>query len=85
MEQRQYTVTVQRTSRYLRKKRLALVKRRVCGTIAFISFFFLLGSVGAVEQDTISLAQGTAQMALSLGAGALFVWMAGGFDDESDE
>lgn len=82
MEQRQYTITVQRTSRYNRARRKALVKRRVCGTIAFVSFFLLLGSVGALENDSITLAQGAVQMLLTGGACALFTWLAGGFDDE---
>ena len=84
MEQRQYTVTVQRTSVYKREKRRELRKRRVCGAIAFVSFFLLLGSAGALENDSITLAQGAVQILLTGGACALFTWLAGGFDYEEE-
>ena len=53
--------------------------KRVFGTLAFLAFFFALGSAGALEQDGISLAQGTIQMATGIGAFGLFTWLAGGF------
>lgn len=40
--------------------------KKVFGTLAFLSFFFLLGTVGAVEQDMISLKSGTIRMAVEL-------------------
>jgi len=89
METREYTVTVQELARWraaqLRAKRRAKAERlrkRTCGAIAFISFFMLLGSVGALENDSITLAQGAVQMLLSGGALGLFSWLAGGFDYE---
>lgn len=84
MEQRHYTVTVRRTSSYKREKRRELCKCRVCGAVAFVSFFLLLGSAGALENDSITLAQGIVQMLLTGGACALFAWLAGGFDYEEE-
>lgn len=40
--------------------------KKVFGTLAFLSFFFLLGTVGAVEQDMISLEAGAIRMAIEL-------------------
>lgn len=53
--------------------------RRIFGALAFLSFFFLLGSVGAVEHDTVALGQGCIQMAAGLAAFGLFTWLSGGF------
>lgn len=40
--------------------------KKVFGTLAFLSFFFLLGTVGAVEQDMISLKAGAIRMVIEL-------------------
>lgn len=53
--------------------------RRAFGALAFLAFFFALGSAGALEQDGISLAQGALQMTVGVGAFGLFTWLAGGF------
>ena len=53
--------------------------KRVFGVIAFISFFMMLGFVGALEQDMVSLGIGTVRMFAALGAFALFTWLADGF------
>lgn len=53
--------------------------RRLFGALAFLSFFFLLGSVGAVEQNSITLTQGVIQMGAGLMCLCLFTWLAGGF------
>lgn len=89
MELREYTVTVQRSASYRaarerasRKARRERRRKGVCGAIAFISFFLLLGSVGALEHGNVTLTQGIVQMLLFIGAAALFTWLAGGFDNE---
>lgn len=66
--------------------------RKVFGVLAFLSFFLLLGVVGSVEQNQLSLGIGTVYMFLSLGVWVLFSWLAGAFDysytyeeDENEE
>ena len=64
--------------------------KKVFGALAVVSFICLFGSVGAVEQDMVTLGTGFIYMALSLAAFALFTWLAGGFDysytfDEDEE
>lgn len=54
--------------------------KKVFGVLAFVSFMCLYGSVGAVEQDMVTLGTGIICMGLSLAAFALFTWLAGGFD-----
>ena len=56
---------------------LRKVVRFSLGTIAFLSFFFMIGSVGAVEQDYISLRQGAVQMFSSLAVWALCFYLVG--------
>lgn len=58
-----------------RRKRRTL--RRVWNMLAVVSFFLLLGIVGGVEQDSIALGAGFWMMGATLGAGALFAWLAG--------
>ena len=53
--------------------------RVVFGTLAFLSFFYLLGVVGAVEQDTMALGTGVIHMAISLGCFWLFCKLSGAF------
>lgn len=54
-------------------KRFENILRRIVrvtlGTVAFLSFFFMIGSVGALEQGYISLRQGAVQC-----FGSLAVW-----------
>ena len=54
--------------------------KKVFGTIAILSFLFLLGTVGSVEQDMIPLGTGVICMVAGLSAFGLFTWLAGGFD-----
>ena len=51
--------------------------KKVFGVLAFVSFMCLYGSVGAVEQDMVTLGTGIICMGLSLAAFALFTWLAG--------
>lgn len=59
--------------------------KKVFGVLSFLSFLFMLGSVGAVEQDTVPLLQGTIQMFLGLVAFALFARLAGAFEYDNKE
>ena len=54
--------------------------KKVFGTIAFLSFLFLLGTVGSVEQDMIPLGTGVIRMIVGFASLWLFTWLAGGFD-----
>ena len=54
--------------------------KKVFGTIAILSFLFLLGTVGAVEQDMIPLGTGVIRVVVGLASLWLFTWLAGGFD-----
>lgn len=58
-----------------RRKRRTL--RKVWSVLAGVSFFLLLGIAGGVEQDSIALGAGAWMMAASMGAWALFSWLAG--------
>lgn len=72
--ERNQRAAAQQRARHFRK-----IFRRVCGTLSFLSFFFLLGVVGGVERDSIALLPGTLYMFGSLGAWWLFAWLAGAF------
>ena len=63
-------------------RRLSHIHPLLRSRFAFISFFLLLGSVGALEHGNITMTQGIVQMLLFIGAAALFTWLAGGFDNE---
>lgn len=54
--------------------------RKVFGTLAFLSFFWLLDVVGSVEQDTIPLGTGTIYMVIALACFYLFCKLSGAFD-----
>ena len=53
--------------------------KKVFGVLAFLSFFYLLGVVGAVEQDTMALSTGTLHMAVALALFYVFCKLAGAF------
>lgn len=53
--------------------------KKVFGVLAFLSFFYLLGVVGAVEQDTITLGAGMIRMGIGLGCFWLFCELSGAF------
>lgn len=54
--------------------------RTVCGVIAFFMFFFMLGAVGAVENNAVPLLPGAIRIFASLGLWVLFSYLAGAFD-----
>lgn len=51
----------------------------IWNALAGVSFFLLLGIAGGVEHDSIALGTGMWMMAASMGAWALFSWLAGWF------
>lgn len=55
-------------------------KKTVFGVIAFVMFFLMLGTVGAVEQDALPLVGGMIRAFVYMGLWVLFTWLAGGFE-----
>jgi hypothetical protein len=53
--------------------------RKVSGFLAVASFFWLYGTIGAVEQDMLSLGTGTIHMILALACFYVFCKLAGVF------
>lgn len=53
--------------------------KKVFGVLAFLSFFYLLGVVGAVEQDTMALGAGMVRMGIGFGCFWLFCELSGAF------
>ena len=53
--------------------------RRFFGVLAFLSFFWLYGTIGAVEQNMLSLGTGTIHMVLALACFYVFCKLAGAF------
>ena len=51
--------------------------RKVSGFLAVASFFWLYGTIGAVEQDMLSLGTGTIHMILALACFYVFCKLAG--------
>lgn len=62
-----------------RARRRLRAFRRVCGCLSFLAFFFVLGVVGGVEQDTIDLLPGTLYMFGGMGVCWVLAWLAGAF------
>ena len=54
--------------------------KKVFGTLAILSFFWLLGVVGGIEQNSISLGTGTIYMVISLACFCMFCALSGAFD-----
>ena len=53
--------------------------RRFFGVLAFLSFFWLYRTIGAVEQDMLSLGTGTIHMVIALACFYVFCKLAGVF------
>lgn len=53
--------------------------KKVFGTLAFLSFFYTLGVVGAVEQGTMTLGAGIVHMVIGLGFFWQFCELSGAF------
>lgn len=53
--------------------------KKVFGTLALLSFFYILGVVGGVEQNSLSLGVGVIHMGIGLGCFWLFCELSGAF------
>ena len=53
--------------------------RCLFGTVAFLSFLFMLGTVGAIEQDALDLGVGAIRAFIGLGCFGVFCKLAGVF------
>nr|DAE24634.1 MAG TPA: hypothetical protein [Myoviridae sp. ctPVE25] len=53
--------------------------KKVFGILAFLSFFYILGVVGAVEQGTMALGTGAVRMGIGYGCFWLFCERSGAF------
>jgi len=62
----------------MRKRKLF---ENICGGVSFLGFLLLMGTVGAMENDTITLGRGFLQavICLAIFAGAAYL---GGYMDE---
>ena len=54
--------------------------RKFFGVLAFLSFLWLYRTIGAVEQDMLSLGTGTLHMIFALACFYVFCKLAGAFD-----
>ena len=54
--------------------------KKVFGILAFLSFMMVFGTVGAIEQDMISLTRGIVQGAIGLICTDVFCRLAGAYD-----
>jgi len=62
-----------------KRQRIRLAIRTTAGVLAFISFMAMIGTVGAVERDTVPLLEGTVRMFGFLFLWAGFLFLAGAF------
>jgi hypothetical protein len=53
--------------------------KTVCGVIAFVLFFLMLGAVGAIEQDIVPLFPGMVRVFALMSLWVLFCNLAGAF------
>ena len=71
-----------------RKAAVMRIKRRhlrtLSGSIAFVMFFLIIGTVGAVECDALPLFEGTIRLIIFLALWVLFTYLAGGFEEYSE-
>lgn len=54
--------------------------KKVFGVLAFLSFFYILGVAGAIEQNMINLNAGVIQLGISVGCFGLFCKLSGAFE-----
>ena len=58
--------------------------KKVFGSLAFLMFFLIYGTVGAVEQNALSLFEGTVRLIIFLALWILSIYLAGGFEESSE-
>ncbi len=59
-------------------------KKKVFGSFAFLMFFLMCGTVGAVECDTLPLFEGTIRLIIFLALWVLFTYLARGFEEYTE-
>lgn len=63
-------------------KRKIARRKSVCGLIAILHIFLVIGTVGSMELERIGITQGFWQSGMLLAGAFLFAWLSGGFDNE---
>ena len=58
--------------------------KKVFGSFAFLMFFLIYGTVGAIEYNTLTLFEGTVRLIIFLALWILFIYLAGGFGEHSE-
>ena len=58
--------------------------KKVFGSLAFLMFFLVYGTVGAIEHNALSLFEGTVRLIIFLALWILFIHLAGGFGEYSE-
>ena len=59
-------------------------KKKVFGSLAFLMFFLMYGTVGAIECDTLPLFEGTIRLIIFLALWVLFAYLAGAFENYAE-
>ena len=59
-------------------------KKKVFGSFAFLMFFLVYGTVGAIEHNTLTLFEGTIRLIIFLTLWVLFTYLAGGFKEYAE-
>jgi len=54
--------------------------KKVFGFLAFLMFFLVYGTVGAIEHNALSLFEGTVRLIIFLALWVFFIYLAGGFE-----
>lgn len=66
-----YTVTIPDTKEMQAKcKRRRILRKRIktaCGVVGFLAFFYLLGTIGGLEQDMLTIKQAIIRGAVAIG------------------
>lgn len=71
-----------------RKAAVMRIKRKhfrtLSGAIAFVMFFLIIGTVGAMECDTVPLTEGMIRAFVFMALWVLFTYLAGGFEEYTE-
>ena len=58
--------------------------RTLSGSIAFAMFFLIIGTVGAIECDTVPITEGMIRAFVFMALWVLFTYLAGGFENYAE-
>ena len=58
--------------------------KKVFGSLAFLMFFLVYGTVGAIEHNALSLFEGTVRLIIFLALWVFFIYLAGGFEEYTE-